>query len=105
MKKVLLSLAVVAALGMTSCGSDSKEGDSKEGGSISDMDKMCECITKMMELENNLDDEDDFDGNFEAIEKVAKECETLAEKMAEGKSDEELKKMEEEFVKSCDAYN
>ena len=91
MKKVLLSLAVVAALGMTSCGGAD----------------MCGCVTEMMEIGKKFeaagDDADkiaELEKEFEAKEK---ECKAIADKLEEGKSEEEIKKMKEDFEKDCEA--
>jgi hypothetical protein len=88
MKKVLLSMAVVAALGMSSCGGeDSKEGESK--------DELCCCITEMMSLEKDLDkaydDEDDakYEEISEKFQMKEKECRNIAEKLGE----DEVKKI------------
>lgn len=89
MKKVLVSLTVVAALAMTSCG----------GGD------MCACITDMQELGKKMneaegDAKEEIAKEFEA---KAKECEELGKSMQEGKSEEELEAMGKELAESCDA--
>jgi hypothetical protein len=100
MKKVLLSLAVVAALGMTSCGSESKESENK-----SDSDMLCECAAEMMSYSEDMNS-DDEEKMMEASKKMGdkmEECEKIAKKMEEGKSEDEIKKMRNDFEKNCDA--
>ena len=89
MKKVLLSLAVVAALGMTSCGGAD----------------MCGCVTEMVEIGKKMKDADESekDAIMKEFEAKEKECKAIGDKMEEGKSEEEIEKMKEDFMNNCEA--
>ena len=82
MKKVFLSV-VAAGFLLASCGSD-----------------VCDCVNGMEEMKKKMDE---ADGDEEKIKKVQEEYKDLldkCEKLGEGKSEEELKKLEEE-AKKC----
>ncbi|MFZ5552649.1 MAG: hypothetical protein ACOZCO_06010 [Bacteroidota bacterium] len=76
MKKVFLSVAVVAAFALASCGGGAS-GDAKKlcdcmKGAVKDMSKMDECMKQAEEMEKK------YKGNADAekeIEKVMDECE------------------------------
>ena len=83
MKKVLLSLAVIAAIGMTSCGEESgddKDKDKEKGASIS----ICDCMS---------------DENAEGCDELKKEWETKYENADEGEKEILMKDMMEEAEK------
>ena len=83
MKKIMFSLVAVAALALVSCG----------GPSVCDCVKMGEEMAK--EMKDASGDEAKMKEITEKYEKKAKEC----DKLTEGKSDEEKKKMMEEAAK------
>jgi hypothetical protein len=82
MKKVLFS-AIVAGFLFASCGSD-----------------VCDCVNAMEEMEKKMKD---ADGDMDKIKKVQEEYKDQlekCEKLGEGKSEDEMKKLEEE-AKNC----
>jgi len=89
MKKVLLSLGVVAALAMTSCGGSD----------------LCGCTTDMMEIGKKMEDasDDEKEELMKEFEAKSKECEEIKDKMTEGKSEEEIEEMKKDFMENCDA--
>ena len=111
MKKVLL-LAVVAALGMTSCGSEESKDEEKKDGETTEevsqeneLDKLCECYTEILDMaESFAPDKDNLAEVMFEIEAKEKECITIQEKLKEGKSYVEFKKMEEDFEKNCKEF-
>jgi predicted nuclease with TOPRIM domain len=89
MKKVLLSLGVVAAMAMTSCG----------GGD------MCACATDMKAIGEKLEgaSEEEQEEIMKELEAKSKECEEIAKSLEEGKSEEELEAMHKDLVENCEA--
>ena len=75
MKKMMFSLVAVAALALVSCGS--KDAENKEGGP-----SVCDCVE-----------------NAKKGDKADKDVAEKCEKMVEGKSDDEKKKIMEEAAK------
>lgn len=88
MKKVLLSLGVVAALAMTSCGGVDA----------------CSCMeTSMNMLEEIGEAGGDADKMKEIEEKYKSDIEAC-EKFMEGLSDEEKEAQEKDLEENCEAY-
>ncbi|MEN9301586.1 MAG: hypothetical protein RL264_15 [Bacteroidota bacterium] len=86
MKKVILSFSAAALL-LASC-----------GGS-----EVCNCADTMLEMSKEMKA---AKGDFSQYEKIGKKYEAdmkKCEKLGEGKSEDEKKKMEEE-LKACDSY-
>lgn len=82
MKKVLLS-AVAAGFLLASCGSD-----------------VCDCVNGMEEMGKKMEE---AKGDEEKMKKIQEEYKDLldkCEKLGEGKSEDEMKKLEEE-AKNC----
>jgi len=97
MKKVLLSVAVVASMAMVSCGSD----------------PMCDCADQMLEVSKKMEAVPDEE-KMEAMGEMMKEMEGImkgdcgkvfeeAEKAMEGLSDEEKEAKEKAMMESCPA--
>ena len=87
MKKLLVSAVVVSAMFLASCG----------GGS-----DVCDCADMSVAMMNEMKGLEDMGKMTEISEKYAAQAEKC-EKMGEGKSDEELKAMEEE-MKGCASF-
>ncbi len=95
MKKVLLSLAVVAALGMTSCGGAD----------------FCSCAEKELEnikaIEAAGDDEAKIKELEEGFKSTKEECDKLGDKFKEDMKDKSEEEMMKEFQKlqdDCPAF-
>ncbi len=112
MKKLFVSFAVVATFGLSSCGNEDAKGEEKKEGETTEkvsqeneLDKMCECVTEMLAFGDAMMSEDETE-MMEATQKMEvkeKECMELAEKLEEGKSEEELEKMKADFQNNCEA--
>jgi len=87
MKKLFVSAGVVSAMFLASCG----------GGS-----DVCDCADMSVAMMNEMKGLEDMAKITEITEKYAAQAEKC-EKMGEGKSDEELKAMEEE-IKGCASF-
>ena len=91
MKKVLLSLAVVAALGMTSCGGTDA----------------CSCMEMGMNFQKELKEAGGDEEKMKAIEEKYKgdmdACEELG-KTNEKLSEEEQEAMKKDLEENCPAY-
>jgi hypothetical protein len=91
MKKVLLSLAVVAALGMTSCGGVDA----------------CSCMEMGMKVSKEIDEAGGDKDKMEAVKKKyegdMKACEELG-KANEKLSEDEQKAMQKDLEDNCPAY-
>jgi hypothetical protein len=91
MKKVLLSMAVIATFAMTSCGGDA----------------MCECMEGRLEMRKQInaagEDEAKIDKIRESFKAQKDECKDLGKKMRDDLGEEEFNKKIEEMEKSCSA--
>ena len=86
MKKIILSFAALSLV-LASCGGSD----------------VCNCADTMLEMSKEMKE---VKGDFTKIEAIQKKYEAdfkKCEKLGEGKSEEEIKKMEEE-LKTCDSY-
>lgn len=86
MKKIILSFAALSLV-LASCGGSD----------------VCNCADTMLEMSKEMKE---VKGDFTKIEAIQKKYEAdfkKCEKLGEGKSEEEKKKMQEEF-KACDSY-
>ena len=86
MKKIILSFAALSLV-LASCGGSD----------------VCNCADTMLEMSKEMKD---VKGDFTKIEAIQKKYEAdfkKCEKLGEGKSEDEKKKMEEE-LKACDSY-
>ena len=88
MKKLFVSSGVVSAMFLASCGG---------GGSA-----VCDCADMSVAMMNEMKGIEDMAKMMEITEKYAAQAEKC-EKMGEGKSEEELKAMEEE-MKGCASF-
>jgi hypothetical protein len=82
MKKVLLSVAVATTFAFTSCGGVS----------------VCDCVKMSEEMMKDIEAAGDDESKYADIEKKYKAKGEACEKLADGKSDEEKKKMMEEMM-------
>ena len=87
MKKLFVSAGVISAMFLASCG----------GGS-----GVCDCADMSVAMMNEMKGIEDMAKMMEITEKYAAQAEKC-EKMGEGKSEEELKAMEEE-MKGCASF-
>lgn len=85
MKKVVLSLAAVAAISFSSCG----------GGT-----SICDCVKTAEEMMKEMSEAGMDMDKMKAIEEKYKSKQEACEKLGEGKTDEEKEKMMEE-AKNC----
>jgi hypothetical protein len=86
MKKIILSFAALSLV-LASCGGSD----------------VCNCADTMLEMSKEMKE---VKGDFTKIEAIQKKYEAdfkKCEKLGEGKSEDEKKKMEEE-LKACDSY-
>ena len=83
MKKVLLSVAVVAAFAFASCGGPS----------------ICDCMDAQKEMMKEMEAAGDDEAKIKEVEEKYKSKEEECKKLGEGKSDEEMKKLMEEAEK------
>ncbi len=86
MKKIILSFAAISLV-LASCGGSD----------------VCNCADTMLEMSKEMKE---VKGDFTKIEAIQKKYEAdfkKCEKLGEGKSEDEKKKMEEE-LKACDSY-
>ncbi len=88
MKKLFVSAGVVSAMFLASCGGGSSE--------------ICDCADMTVAMMNEMKGLEDMGEMTEITEKYAAQAEKC-EKMGEGKSDEDLKAMEEE-MKGCASF-
>mgnify|MGYP001224759200 FL=1 len=88
MKKLFVSAGIVSAMFLASCGEGSSE--------------ICDCADMSVAMMNEMKGMEDMAKMTEITEKYAAQAEKC-EKMGEGKSDEELKAMEEE-MKGCASF-
>lgn len=109
MRKLLLSFAVLIAVGTTSCGNENtkeKDEESTEKTNLQkNLDEMCECVTEMMAFGDAMMDGDEIE-MMQASQKIQEkelECMEIASKIEEGKSNEELEKIKEDFQNNCEA--
>jgi len=115
MKKLLLSVAVIATMGLSSCGEEKKEADEKKAdhttaddviGTLPKKDlndAVCDCLDMSIAIMNEMKDcGEDMEKQKEIESKYIediKKCQALGE----GKTEEELKAMEED-MKECPSY-
>ena len=109
MRKLLLSFAVLIAVGTTSCGNENtkeKDEESTEKTNLQkNLDEMCECVTEMMAFGDAMMGGDEIE-MMQASQKIQEkelECMEIASKIEEGKSNEELEKIKEDFQNNCEA--
>jgi len=94
MKKLILSTAVIIAFALSSCGGkDGEDQKDAAGPTICDCVKMGEEVQK--EMEEAGGDEAKLKEIEEKYELKAEEC----KKLVEGKSDDQMKKLQEEASK------
>lgn len=83
MKKVMLSVAVVAAFAFASCGGPS----------------VCDCVKAQEEMMKEMDAAGDDEAKAKEVEEKFKSKQEECKKLGEGKSDDEKKKLMEEAAK------
>ena len=86
MKKIILSFAALSLV-LASCGGSD----------------VCNCADTMLEMSKEMKEVKGDFTKIEAIQKKYEEDFKKCEKLGEGKSEDEKKKMEEE-LKACDSY-
>jgi len=95
MKKSILLISTISILVLSACSESKDKEDDKKSSEIS----VCECVKMSEEMMKEMEGVIDDEVKMKEIEEKYKETAEACKKLGEGKSDEEMKKLQEEASK------
>ena len=100
MKKLILFTAVITAFALSSCGGKDGE-DQKDGGGQKDAagPSVCDCVKMGEEFQKEMKEAGDDEAKLIEIQEKYKLKAEECKKLGEGKSDDEMMKLQEEASK------
>jgi hypothetical protein len=106
MKTIILLIIAASTFLITSCGADSEKKDNPNKAKADPLVELCECAKKMKSLrDDKIKAEDEIADSIQAeIEELEVTCQEIVDVIEKGKSKEEIKAKQKEFMENCDAF-